>query len=73
MSQVHVVRGQTRDRVLRKIQPMLQQGWQLQGAVAQESGWDSSTRYAATLVWNGHSAPGAPGAPEPAPARVTRP
>jgi hypothetical protein len=35
---------------MRKIEPLLAQGWQLQGPVAQETGWRDSTRYAATLV-----------------------
>ena len=50
MSQVQVIRGQTRASVLRKIEPLLAAGWQLQGPVAQESGWGNSTRYSATLV-----------------------
>lgn len=52
MSQVQVVRGQTRASVMRKLQPLLAQGWVVQGAIAQETGWANSIRYAATVVFN---------------------
>jgi len=66
-----LVRGQTRNGVLKKINQLAAQGWQLQGSIEQERGFGSSTRYAATMVWRAND-PGQETVPSLAePARLT--